>query len=213
MINNIEYTDKNNNVILTGSAISPPLYSHEIFGEHFYIFEINVPRTSGIIDVLPIMISDRMYNIEKIKIGNSYKIIGQFRSYNQERPKRHVALYTFAMEMYELEDAAAGENCLTIEGYICKEPVHRQTPLGREITELLVAVNRAYGKTDYIPCITWGRNAKFASFFETGLCVKLEGRIQSRKYTKRINANECEVRTTFELSANKLVVCENNTLN
>lgn len=211
MSNNAENRIENNNVVLAGEVAGMPVYSHEIYGEGFYVFDMFVPRTSGITDTVPVMVSERMCNIESIQIGNLYEVMGQFRSYNKhEERKNRLVLSVFATEMRTLEeDEFIGENSVMIEGYVCKEPVYRKTPLGREIADLLVAVNRAYGKSDYIPCITWGRNARYASTLMVGNCVKLKGRIQSREYVKKIREDvETETRVAYELSASQITLCE-----
>lgn len=201
---------ENNTVVLAGEVAGTPAYSHETFGEGFYVFNMNVPRASGTIDTVPVMVSDRMCNIESIKAGSLYEVEGQFRSYNKhEKSKNRLVLSVFAMGMRELdEDEYAGENHVMIEGYVCKETVYRQTPLGREIADLLIAVNRAYGKSDYIPCICWGRNAKYASTLEVGQKLRLNGRIQSREYVKKTGEDNTETRVAFELSVGQIVLCE-----
>ncbi len=209
-MNHVENRNKNNKVVLTGKVTGAPVYSHEVFGECFYVFDMDIQRTSGIIDTVPVMVSERMCNIENIKVGNSYEIIGQFRSYNKKQEsKSHLLLSVFTAEMRELdEEEFVGENSVVIYGYICKEPVYRKTPLGREIADLLVAVNRVYGKSDYIPCIVWGRNARYISTLEIGKLVELKGRIQSREYFKQINEEEFEIRVAYELSVSQIALCE-----
>lgn len=209
-MNNAENRNENNNVVLAGEVAGTPVYSHEVFGEGFYVFDMNVPRTSGIADTVPVMVSERMCNLESIKVGNLYEVVGQFRSYNKhEERKNRLVLSVFATEMRELdEEEFVGENSVVILGYICKEPVYRKTPLGREIADLLVAVNRAYGKSDYIPCIAWGRNARYASTLEVGKPVKLKGRIQSREYVKKVGEEETETRVAYELSVSQITLCE-----
>lgn len=205
-----ELRNENNSVVLAGEVAGKPVYSHEIYGEGFYVFDMNVPRISGKTDTVPVMVSERMCNLESIVVGNLYEVSGQFRSYNKhEERKNRLVLSVFATEMRELEeDEFTGENNVLIEGYICKEPVYRKTPLGREIADLLVAVNRAYGKSDYIPCITWGRNARYVSSLGVGQCVKLKGRIQSREYVKKIGEEETETRVAYELSVSQISLCE-----
>lgn len=202
--------NKNNNVILSGVVARTPVYSHEVFGESFYVFDMDVQRTSGITDTVPVMVSERMCNIESIKVGNAYKIMGQFRSYNKkEESKSYLLLSVFTTEMIELdEEESVEENNVVIYGYICKEPVYRKTPLGREIADVLVAVNRNYAKSDYIPCIVWGRNARYVSTLEVGSPVELRGRIQSREYVKKINEEESETRVAYEVSVNQITLCE-----
>lgn len=210
MSNNTENRNENNNVVLAGEVAGTLAYSHEVFGEGFYVFDMNVPRTSGIADKVPVMVSERMCNIERIKAGNPYEVVGQFRSYNKhEERKNRLVLSVFAIEMRELDEKEfVGENSVVIEGYVCKEPVYRKTPLGREIADILIAVNRPYGKSDYIPCIAWGRNARYASSLMVGHRVKLKGRIQSREYLKKVGEDETETRVAYELSVSQIVLCE-----
>lgn len=207
---NAEIRTENNSVVLAGEVAGLPVYSHEVYGEGFYVFDMNVQRESGISDTIPVMVSERMCNMDSIEIGNLYEVIGQFRSYNKhEERKNRLVLSVFATEMRVLEeDEFVGENRVEIWGYICKEPVYRKTPLGREIADLLIAVNRAYGKSDYIPCIAWGRNARYASTLEVGKPLYLKGRIQSREYVKKIGEEETETRVAYELSASQITLCE-----
>ena len=199
--------DRNNNrVVLTGKVVGAPKYSHEVFGEKFYIVGMEVPRLSDACDTLPIMVSKRMCKIESIKVGNLYEIIGHFRSYNKhEEPKSRLLLTVFTTEMKELNaEEFVGKNEIVLHGYLCKEPIYRKTPLGREITDTLLAVNRPYGKSDYIPCICWGRNARYISGLEVGTALEIRGRIQSREYSKKIGENESEIRIAYEVSVSKV---------
>lgn len=209
-MNNAENRNENNNVVLAGEVAGIPAYSHEVYGEGFYVFDMNVLRRSGIKDTLPVMISERMCNIESIKVGTLYEVMGTFRSYNKhEDIKKRLVLSVFATEIRELdEEEFTKKNSIMIEGYVCKETIYRKTSLGREIADLLIAVNRAYDKSDYIPCIVWGRNARYASSLKVGQRVKLKGRIQSRKYVKKIGEEENETRVAYELSASQIVLCE-----
>lgn len=208
MSNNVENKFGNNAVVLAGEVVGVPVYSHEIYGEGFYVFDMSIPRTSGNVDIVPVMVSDRMCDIENIKLGDLYEVVGQFRSYNKHEEKRNrLILSVFATELTPLnEDEFAGENDIDLDGYVCKEPIYRKTPLGREIADILIAVNRAYGKSDYIPCITWGRNARFASTLEVGQRVQLKGRIQSREYVKKNDDGNEEIHTAYELSASQIVL-------
>lgn len=201
----------NNRVVLVGEVTSLPEFSHEIFGEKFYVFELSVPRMSGIMDTIPVTVSDRSYYIEDIQIGEAFKIMGTFRSYNEHKGKQtRLKLSVFAQEIYEMnpDEDYTGKSFIKLEGYICKEPVHRNTPKGREIADMLVAVNRPYGKSDYIPCIVWGRNARYAAGALVGAKVTIEGRIQSREYIKQISETEQETRVAYEVSASKIVLPE-----
>ena len=194
---------ENNTVEVAGEVVTEPIYSHEAFGEQFYIFSISVKRLSGMLDTIPVTISDRAINISEIRVGKRFKIYGQFRSFNKHMEHEHrLILSVFARDIIELDDNQldVNENYIFLDGYICKETLYRKTPLGREIADLLVAVNRSYGKSDYIPCIAWGRNARYASGLDVGTHIKVCGRIQSREYTKRISETESEQRMAYEVS-------------
>ena len=194
---------ENNTVEVAGEVVTEPKYSHEAFGEHFYIFSISVKRLSGMLDIIPVTISESAINISEIRVGKRFKIYGQFRSFNKHMEHEHrLILSVFARDIMELDDNQldVNENYIFLDGYICKETLYRKTPLGREIADLLVAVNRSYGKSDYIPCIAWGRNARYASGLDVGTHIKVCGRIQSREYTKRISETESEQRIAYEVS-------------
>ena len=194
---------ENNTVEVAGEVVTEPEYSHESFGERFYIFNISVKRLSGMLDTIPVTISERAINISEIRVGKRFKIYGQFRSFNKHMEHEHrLILSVFAMDIMELDDNQldVNENYIFLDGYVCKESIYRKTPLGREIVDLLVAVNRSYGKSDYIPCIAWGRNARYASGLDVGTHIKVCGRIQSREYTKRISETESEQRMAYEVS-------------
>ena len=203
-------TDKvieNNQVVIMGRIVSDFAYSHEIFGEGFYMVEVEVSRLSDSADIIPMMVSERLLDVNEDYKGSNIAVIGQFRSYNRhEEKKNRLILSVFAREVEfidEIEESAKS-NQIYLDGYICKEPIYRKTPLGREIADLLIAVNRPYGKSDYIPCICWGRNARFASNFEVGARCAVWGRIQSREYMKKVNDSEAEKRIAYEVSVSKL---------
>lgn len=199
--------EKRNLAMISGEIVKEIEYSHEIFGERFYTTEIHVTRSSGTADRIPVMISDRMTNITHMNIGDILCVEGQFRSFNRhDGEKNRLELFLFAMELKFLGkiDDKIKNNQIFLDGYICKPPVYRKTPLGREIADLLLAVNRPYGKSDYIPCICWGRNARYASAFEVGGHVLIWGRIQSREYIKKLSETETEKRTAYEVSVSKL---------
>lgn len=194
---------ENNTVEVAGEVVTEPIYSHEAFGEKFYIFSISTKRLSGMLDTIPVTISERAINISEIRVGKRFKIYGQFRSFNKHMENEHrLILSVFARDIMELDDNQldVNENYIFLDGYLCKEPIYRKTPLEREIADLLVAVNRSYGKSDYMPCIAWGRNARYASGLDVGTHIKICGRIQSRKYTKRISETESEQRIACEVS-------------
>ncbi len=199
---------ENNTVTLSGEIVSGFRYSHEVFGEGFYTFYLKVKRLSNQMDLLPIMISDRLIDVRQDYSGHNIHVSGQFRSYNNVRGDRKgLSLNVFVRDFYflsaDLIDARKS-NSITLKGFVCKQPVYRKTPLGREITDLLLAVNRPYGKSDYIPCITWGRDARYAAGFEVGAAVEITGRIQSREYSKCLEDETVETRIAYEVSIFKI---------
>ena len=196
---------KNNNVYLCGTVSTPPKYSHELYGEGFYEFSLCVLRLSGQSDYIPVTVSERLMSGVDLSEGAEVALNGQFRSYNKiENAKSKLMLTVFVRDFVAAEE---GKNPNTAEllGYICKPPVYRTTPFNREICDVLLAVNRAYNKSDYIPCIAWGRNARFVRDIEVGQKIFVTGRIQSREYTKKLSETESEVRVAYELSIGKLV--------
>ncbi len=198
---------ENNRVSVIGEVISEFTFSHEVFGEGFYILELAVNRLSDQVDIIPLMISERLIDVHADYRGKTMEAIGQFRSYNRhEGLKNRLVLSIFVREFTFMESFTdyTKTNQIFLDGFICKEPIYRKTPLGREIADLLVAVNRPYGKSDYIPCIAWGRNARYASQFPVGSRLKIWGRVQSREYTKRISETETEKRIAYEVSVSKL---------
>ena len=202
---------ENNQAIVKGTIVSGFTYSHEIFGEGFYLMDVEVERLSDTSDIIPVMISERLINVNEDYEGKNIVIAGQFRSYNKhEEKKNRLILSVFAREI-EFVDEIEKEhstNQIYMDGYICKEPVYRKTPLGREIADILIAVNRPYGKSDYIPCICWGRNARYASNLFVGSRCRVWGRIQSREYFKKINDEQSVRKVAYEVSVNKLEVGE-----
>ena len=203
----MDKTIDNNQVSLSGKIVSPFRFSHEVFGEGFYLFDLSVGRLSDSSDVIPVMASERLLNIHEDQIGKYAEINGQFRSYNYHTESRNrLLLSVFAREirLTEEESDTAKPNSIFLDGYVCKKPVYRKTPLGREIADVLLAVNRPYGKSDYIPCICWGRNARFADSFSVGGRVQIWGRIQSREYQKKLSETEIETRIAYEVSVSKL---------
>lgn len=198
---------ENNQVTIMGRVATEFSFSHEVFGEGFYMVEVEVKRLSNSEDRIPLMISERLIDVTQDYTGEYIMVHGQFRSYNRhEEQKNRLVLSVFVREISFMEEEPDGTktNSIWLDGYICKEPIYRKTPLGREIADLLLAVNRPYGKSDYIPCICWGRNARYASGFEVGEHVQLLGRIQSREYVKRISDTETEKRVAYEVSVSKL---------
>ena len=202
---------ENNQVSVTGKIDTGFTFSHQVFGEGFYTMEIVVKRLSDSEDHIPVMVSERLLDVTQDYVGEYIEIHGQFRSYNRHEEKHNrLVLSVFARELkfVEEEEDATPVNQIFLDGYICKPPVYRKTPLGREIADLLLAVNRPYGKSDYIPCICWGRNARYASGFEVGEHVRILGRIQSREYVKKLSETETETRTAYEVSVSKLECIE-----
>lgn len=198
---------ENNQVTIMGKVATEFSFSHEVFGEGFYMVEVEVKRLSNSEDRIPLMISERLIDVTQDYTGEYIMVHGQFRSYNRhEEQKNRLVLSVFVREISFMEEEPDGTktNSIWLDGYICKEPIYRKTPLGREIADLLLAVNRPYGKSDYIPCICWGRNARYASGFEVGEHVQLLGRIKSREYVKRISDTETEKRVAYEVSVSKL---------
>lgn len=198
---------ENNQVMIAGEIISDFTFSHEVYGEGFYMVDVAVNRLSNFADYIPVMVSERLLDVSKDWKGQYISVVGQFRSYNRhEEKKNRLVLSVFARELSLVQevDEDVKSNQIFLDGYICKEPIYRKTPLGREIADLLIAVNRSYGKSDYIPCICWGRNARFASTFEVGTHVQIQGRIQSREYVKKINELETEKRIAYEVSVSKI---------
>ena len=198
---------ENNQVTIMGEVASKFTYSHEVFGEGFYMVDVLVKRLSNSDVRIPLMISERLIDVTQDYTGEFIMASGQFRSYNRhEEQKNRLVLSVFAREVTFIEEEPDGArtNNILLDGYICKLPVYRKTPLGREIADLLLAVNRPYGKSDYIPCICWGRNARFASAFEVGEHVQILGRIQSREYVKKLSETETQKRIAYEVSVSKL---------
>lgn len=198
---------ENNQVTIIGEVASEFTFSHEVFGEGFYMVDVLVKRLSNSDDRIPLMISERLIDVNQDYTGEYIMATGQFRSYNQhEEKKNRLVLSVFVREVSFVEEELDGAktNSILLDGYICKRPIYRKTPLGREIADLLLAVNRPYGKSDYIPCICWGRNARFASGFEVGEHVQVLGRIQSREYVKKLSETESEKRIAYEVSVSKL---------
>lgn len=210
---------ENNHLVLVGKVTSDKTYSHEIYGEKFYIFDLEVPRLSQAVDVIPITVSERLLTNLDLQIGKKLVVEGQFRSYNSYQNERNKLILTvFAKDIVEtIENEEEQEekkeiisNEVTLSGYICKKPIYRQTPFDREIADILLAVNRAYNKSDYIPCIAWGRNARFCQNMEVGTEVKIVGRVQSRKYEKKFEDGTSEVRVAYEVSISSMEIIDKN---
>ena len=211
---------ENNYLTLVGKVTGEKEFSHEIYGERFYIFKLGIPRLSGNEDIIPITISERLIQQDTLQEGKKLLVKGQFRSYNSyENEKNRLILTVFAKDIIELEEKEIEEendivrkdtitNEVVLMGYLCKKPIYRQTPFGREISDILLAVNRAYNKSDYIPCIAWGRNARFCQNLEVGSQVKVVGRVQSRSYEKKYEDGTVQTRIAYEVSIGSLEVIE-----
>lgn len=211
---------ENNYLTLVGKVTGEKEFSHEIYGERFYVFKLGIPRLSGNEDIIPITISERLIGDDTLQEGKRLLVKGQFRSYNSyENEKNRLILTVFAKDVIEVEEKEEEQeneiikkdtitNEVVLIGYICKKPIYRQTPFGREISDILLAVNRAYNKSDYIPCIAWGRNARFCQNLEVGSQVKVVGRVQSRTYEKKYEDGTSQTRVAYEVSIGSLEVIE-----
>lgn len=206
---NKKQTIENNQVTIVGKISSGFVYSHEIYGEGFYMVEVETERLSDAADIIPVMVSERLLDVSKDYTGTFVSIYGQFRSYNKhdgDRSKLFLSVFVREIEFIDTIDINDISNQVFLDGYICKEPIYRKTPLGREIADVLLAVNRPYGKSDYIPCICWGRNARYVSSFKIGDRCSVLGRIQSREYVKKFSEEQSEKRIAYEVSVNKIEV-------
>ena len=206
----------NNEVELCGTVENELSYSHEVYGEGFYQFILNVPRLSDISDKINITISERLLQNINLKIGDTICVSGQFRSYNNYSDSgNRLILTVFARDIItdDYSKESKNPNSIFLNGFLCKKPVYRTTPFGREITDILIAVNRAYNKSDYIPCIAWGRNARFSSNLEVGENIKIWGRIQSREYQKKIDESSTITKTAYEISISKMEIASKSDIN
>ena len=211
---------ENNYLTLVGKVTGEKRFSHEIYGERFFTFNLSIPRLSGNADIIPVTTSERLITDEMLTEGNKLLIKGQFRSYNSyENEKNKLVLTVFAKDVEEVKEDETSEeneivkkeivtNEVVLIGYVCKKPIYRQTPFGREIADLLLAVNRAYNKSDYIPTIAWGRNARFCQNLEVGTQVKIVGRVQSRIYEKKHEDGTVEQKVAYEVSICSLELIE-----
>lgn len=202
----------NNCAFITGTIEDEFKLSHRIYGEDFYNTTLKVPRLSGAFDYIKIMVSERLIDDCQCKVGDIIEVEGQFRSYNSfDETTNKLILTVFAKDIRIAADGdIKNPNSLYLNGYICKEPVYRTTPFGREITDMLLAVNRTYNKSDYIPIIAWGRNARFGKNLKVGDNIKIRGRIQSRNYQKRLSDDEVVTRTAYEVSVNRIEKSDEN---
>ena len=201
---------ENNNITISGKIVSDLELSHEVYNEKFYKFYIKSERLSNQEDILPVIISERMINLDELEENKNIRIDGQFRSYNEQRENGNKLVLSIFVKGIDFisDDDSLTQNDANFIGYVCKNPIYRKTPLGREIADVLIAVNRTYKKSDYIPCILWGRNAKYCENLEVGTKVKVNGRIQSRNYEKKIDENKIIKKTAYEVSVSKFAVAE-----
>lgn len=201
---------ENNNITISGKIVSDLELSHEVYNEKFYKFYIKSERLSNQEDILPVIISERMINLDELEENKNIRIDGQFRSYNEQRENGNKLVLSIFVKGIDFipDDDSLTQNDANFIGYVCKNPIYRKTPLGREIADVLIAVNRTYKKSDYIPCILWGRNAKYCENLEVGTKVKVNGRIQSRNYEKKIDENNIIKKTAYEVSVSKFAVAE-----
>lgn len=199
---------ENNKVVLAGEIATEFEFSHEVFGEKFYLFYLKVDRKSKCSDIIPILISERLVDVKQSVVGEFVLINGQFRSYRKEdESSTKTTLSVFVKDIEVLEgEQKKYKNYILLNGYICKEPIYRTTPFGSEICDVVLAVNRPYRKSDYIWCLCWSRNARYIAMQQVGTEVVFEGRIQSREYKKHIADGEFETRVTYEVSVNKMEV-------
>ena len=205
MKNTIEDIYETNKAIVAGVVLSPLEYSHRTFGESFYTFLLGIERRSGYVDEINIMISERLLYDYTVEVDDFVEIPGQIRTYNENKDGRNkLNIVIFARDISINNDIIYYENYIYLEGYLCKPPIKRTSPLGRDICDIMVAVNRMYNKSDYIPCIAWGRNANYGQQLEVGMKIYIEGRIQSREYKKKIEDGEVEIRKAYEVSILKL---------
>lgn len=201
----------NNKVTLSGEVVTEPKFSHEMYGEGFYEFDLKVKRLSNSYDVIPVTVSERLLNENDVKLGAKICGKGQFRSYNKLDENKSKLMLTMFLREFLPYDKASDINVIEITGYVCKDPIYRTTPFKREICDLLLAVNRNYNKSDYLPCIAWGRNAKYVKNFSVGDKVNVIGRVQSREYQKKLDNDEIVTKTAFEVSLSKISL-ENDSL-
>ena len=197
----------NNQVNVFGKVVSELEFSHEVLGEKFYIVNISIKRLSNVCDVIPLMVSERLIDVNCDYVDRFIEASGQFRSYNQHEENHNrliLSVFVRDIQVFDEEVECEKTNYIFLDGFICKPPVYRKTPLGREIADILLAVNRHHGKSDYIPCVCWGRNAKYAGGLEVGVHVQICGRVQSREYQKKIGEEQFEKRIAYEISINRI---------
>ena len=197
-----------NRVILVGTVESEPVLSHEMYGEGFFDFLIKVPRLSRQNDIIPVTAPGKLFDQNELKIGDKIALEGQFRSYNKMDGMRSKLMLTVFVRDFIPSEGQMNPNSVELSGYICKDPIYRTTPFNREICDLLLAVNRSFNKSDYIPCISWGKNARFCKNLTVGTRINLSGRIQSREYMKKLSEDMTEIRIAYEISVGKIALEE-----
>ena len=196
---------QSNRILLRGSITTQPVISHKVYGEEFYEFDLEVARISGYQDLISVTISTRLLNGIQLREGDHVFLEGQIRTYNRFKDGKNRLMITVFATYFEIyEQTGQDENVVELEGYICREPFYRVSPLGREISDLMIAVNRMYGKSDYVPCIAWGRNAKYSRMLQVGQRIKIEGRLQSREYKKKNSEGELIPGLAREVSIHKI---------
>lgn len=202
-------TIENNTVTIIGKVASKLNFSHEVYGEGFFNFMLEVPRLSDVNDLLPVTISERLIQNIQFEEGVCFEIEGQFRSYNSYNNESNKLMLTvFARDIKPVEDMSKvkNPNQIFLNGFVCKKPIYRTTPFGREICDVLLAVNRQYNKSDYIPCIAWGRNARYSENINVGENIKVWGRVQSRNYQKKLENNQVVNKVAYEVSVIKMEI-------
>lgn len=203
--------NENNKVFINGKIVSDVEFSHEFYGEGFYEFQVEIPRISGVYDTIPVIISERIFNTNKDYYGMVVSVFGEYRSFNKrigDRTALMLSLFANEIEFEEYPIETCDNNSVELIGYICKKANYRRTPKGRDIADVLIAVNRGNGKSDYIPCIFWGRNAIYVSRLDVGTKIGLSGRIQSRPYTKVMPDGKVLEKVAYEVSVKALEVLE-----
>ncbi len=197
-----------NRAVLTGEVLNDPEFSHKSYGESFFVFDLGVTRKSGYEDRIPVMISERLLCGVSLTCGDMFTVHGQIRTYNQQIDGRnHLIIIVFVKSLEPADDDAEMENSVLLEGYICKNTIRRTSPMGRELCDIMLAVNRLYNKSDYIPCIAWGRNAVYSGELEVGVKLSIEGRLQSRQYRKYDECGRASDKTAYEVSVIRMEEC------
>ncbi len=195
---------ENNFISLQGRVDGDIEYSHSVLDEEFYKFKLNVSRLSGVVDSLPVTVPKKLLENTQLADGDKISLTGQLRSYNKYQENRtRLILTAFAKSIEVEENGEENPNNVLLNGFVCKAPTYRKTPFGREITDVIIAVNRAFNRSDYIPTICWGKNAILCRDLPVGTNVIIKGRLQSREYTKRMG-EEFETRTAYEVSVGEI---------